>query len=241
MTYPKDQFGGAGGGVSSDSASVMITARLAPYAASNSVSSMIAAQLSPYITAADVAATYLTSNSASAMITTRLAPYMTSASAATAYVTSNSVSVMIAAAAPPSPGSVLLGYKTLSNINEIAFSGSWSDYAVLQMYAQYRIESGTSATASVGVYTDGGTTPFLSLGTSSATASTNQIIALDLKVFGGDGRPIKSLRSDTTKQTNLFNTAITATANTGFVNAIKWRVSATITAGMAVLFGWRKS
>lgn len=138
-------------------------------------------------------------------------------------------------------GCVLLGYQTLSNVNNFAFSGSWSDYCVLQCRALFRVESGTSATVSAAIYTDGGTTAFLGLATVSATASTNQIIALEYDVYGGDGRPIKLMQARTNKQTNLQTLAATATANTGFVNAMKFFTSATITAGMAVLYGFRKA
>ena len=137
-------------------------------------------------------------------------------------------------------GAVLLGYQTLSNVNSWGFSGSWSDFCILEARSLFRVESGTSATTSAAIYSDGGTTPFLNLATASATASTNQIIALDLSVYGGDGRPIKALRANTAKGTNLTTTAVTATANTAFVNCIRFFTSATITAGMAVLHGWRK-
>lgn len=138
-------------------------------------------------------------------------------------------------------GCVLLGYQTLSNVNSWSFSGSWSDYAILQARALYRIETGTSATASAAIYTDGGTTAFLSLRTASTTQSANQIISVEYHVYGGDGRPIKLLEVNSRKQTNLQTFAVTATANTGFVNAIKYFSSATITAGMAVLYGFRKA
>lgn len=138
-------------------------------------------------------------------------------------------------------GSVLLGYQTLSNVNSFGFSGSWSDFCVLECRALFRVESGTSATTSAAIYTDGGTTPFLNLATASATASTNQIIALEYQIYGGDGRPVKLMHVRSNRQTNLQTAAATATANTGFVNAMRFFTSATITAGMAVLHGWRKA
>jgi hypothetical protein len=173
---------------------------------------------------------YVTSASASAQISTALGG---------AYTATASLAAVTVAGRPV--GSVLLGYQTISNVNNFSFSGSWSDFCVLQLSAAYRIETGTSATASAAVYTDGGTTPFLGLGSVSSTQSAGQLITVELAVYGGDGRANKLLRVDTAKATNLITMAATATANTGFVNAIKYFTSATMTAGMAALFGWRKA
>jgi hypothetical protein len=215
-------------------------------------SSSLATALSPYLTSASAAAAYMTSNSVSVMVAAQIA-----AAPPGSGETSASISLMIASrlgglytatasltaitVAGRPVGSVLLGYQALSNVTQFSFSGSWSDFAVLQMYAAFRLEQGTSATMSAAVYSDGGTTPFLSLPTVSATASANQVLAVDMMVFGGNGTGNKVLRVDLSKATNLANVAITATANTSFVNALKYFTSRTMTAGMACLFGWRTS
>lgn len=140
-------------------------------------------------------------------------------------------------------GAVLLGYQAISGVTSFGFSGSWSDYCVLRMTALFRAEAvgKTSITSSAAIYTDGGTTAFLSLATASNTMSFAQVVAIDFTVYGGDGQETKVLRVDGSKKTNIATIAVTATANTGFVNAIRYSTSATLTAGMAVLYGWRKA
>jgi hypothetical protein len=249
----------AGVYISSNSVSGMITTRLAPYLTSASAalstyvtSGSLATALAPYLTSASAAAAYITSNSVSVMVAAQLAAAppgsgessasissMISTALGGGYTSTASFTAVTVAGRPV--GSVLLGYQALSNVTQFGFSGSWSDFAVLQMYAIFRLEQGTSATMSAAVYSDGGTTPFLGLGSVSATASTNQAIAVDMMLFGGNAQGNKVLRVDVSKATNLANVAVTATANTSFVNALKYFTSRTMTAGMACLFGWRTS
>ena len=190
--------------------------------------------------------------SVSTMISTALGPYMTSNSISLAVATdtltvrgAGAVSATLSAGALTLAGrpvgSVLLSYQTITAGNSFAFSGSWSDFAVLQAYAIFRTGSGTSVTTSAAIYTDGGTTAILGLATASNTLSTGQAVALNIRVMGGNGLGLKTLDVEAAKATNLVTRAVTATANTGFVNALKFFVSATVSTGMAVLYGWRSS
>lgn len=201
-----------------------------------SISTMISTALGPYLTSASAAttlATYVTSNSLSAAVATDTLTVRGSA-AVSATLSAGAVTV-----ASKPIGDVILGYQAITAGNSFAFSGSWSDYAVLQLYAIFRTGSGTSATSSAAIYTDGGTTPILNLATASATLSTGQAVVVKLTVLGGNGIGLKSLDVETVKGGNLQTRAATATANTGFVNAIKFFTSATISTGMAVLYGFR--
>lgn len=187
-----------------------------------------------------------TSASASAMIAsqiaTAVAPLITSASVSSAltaavapYVTSNSLSTALAAVQPKT---VLLGSISISAGlgSTIGFSGSWSDYYMLEMHVSYRT-NGTSNTASVAIYTDGGTTPILSI--TQSTVSNGVVYRMETNVLLGAG--YKALRGQKVSDNGNF-TFNTATANTGFVNAIKLlhgtAASATISSGVAMLIGY---
>lgn len=253
--------------ITSNSVSAMIVTQLAPYATSNSVSIALATKQPNFsvadegVTLTTVAGTVTTINFVGTGISASLTGGLltvTSAAGSGSGEGSVSVSTMISTAlgggytstasftnitlAGRPVGAVLLGYQTLSNVNNFSFSGSWSDFCILECQALYRIESlGASITASAAIYTDGGTTPFLGLATASNTGSFNITVGLNMKVYGGDARPVKVLAIASSNSTSLQRFSSTATATAGYVNAIKYFTSATMTAGMAALYGWRKA
>jgi len=210
---------------------------------------------------------FVTSASLSSALTTALAPYITSASVSAAiagislggYVTSNSLSAAVATdtltvrgpAAVSATlsagavtvsgypvGSVLLAYQAVNNIATIGFSGSWSDYAILELRTMYRM-SGT-ATCSIQIFTDGGGTPILSIQSPVSGPHGAVPVALNVNVIGGDGIANKHL--DARWMYNDLSAEIySATANSGFVNCIRVLQSKTMSQGVAMLIGYRKA
>jgi hypothetical protein len=226
MSYEKDKL-------DSYVTSASLSTALATYATSASVSSAIAAAVGSI----DLSA-YVSSNSLSAAIATDA---LTVRGAAAVSATMSAAAVTVAGYPV---GCVLLQHQTFGGTTSYSFSGSWSDFAVLQFYAHYRLESGAAARGNFKIYNDGGTTEFLGLADISLTLSTGQITAVDCKVYGGDNSPLKTFLFQATKQfavTTQVYDAMTSTLTAGFVNAIRFTSSATMTQGMAVLYGWRKA
>jgi len=93
-------------------------------------------------------------------------------------------------------------------------------------------------TASIGIYTDGGTTAILNQ--SFGTVSNAAAYHLELRIFNASAR--KSITGNKYSDVNL-SSGHTATANTGFVNALQLThggASNTMTLCTAVLYGWRR-
>jgi hypothetical protein len=151
-----------------------------------------------------------------------------------------SISSMITTRLALDGGMVLLGSVSLSIglAGVIGFSGSWSDYAMLELRATYR-PNGTSLTASAAIYTDGGTTPMLPL--LVGTVSQGAFYHVTLRAYNGGG--FKSLQHENATAAARTQ-GVTATSNTGFVNCIRLMhgtaASATISVGCAQLFGLRR-
>jgi hypothetical protein len=151
-----------------------------------------------------------------------------------------SISTMITNRLAIAPAMVLLGSVSVSVglAGTFGFSGSWSDYAMLEMRAIYR-PNGASLTASAAIYTDGGTTAMLPLlvGTVSAAAFYH----VTLRAYNGGG--FKTLQMENATAAARTQ-GVTATSNTGFVNCIRLMhgtaASATISVGMVQLFGLRR-
>lgn len=168
---------------------------------------------------------FVSSASASAMIAAALAPYITSASASAA----------IAAGSPL----VLIGALDPSGLTSFAFSGSWSDYAVLQLKVLVRLQAGaTSATVSIAISTDGGSTSFLSMN-SSATLSSLQQTMHEFTIMGGNDMAFKVIQELTAQLGGFNKFAATGTGTSGFINHIKYGSSATMGAGFAYLYGYK--
>lgn len=226
MSYEKDKL-------DSFVTSASLSTALAPYVTSASVSSAISAAVGSI----DLSA-YVSSNSLSAAVATDA---LTVRGPASVSATMSAAAVTVAGAPV---GCVLLQYQTFGGTTTYSFSGSWSDFAVLQFYAHYRLESGTAARGNFKIYNDGGTTEFLALADISLTLSTGQITAVDCKMYGGDNSSLKTFLFEATKQFNITTKvydAMTSTLTAGFVNCIRFTSSATMTLGMAVLYGWRKT
>lgn len=151
-----------------------------------------------------------------------------------------SISDMITTRLATAPGMVLLGSVSLSIglAGTIGFSGSWSDYAMLELRATYR-PNGLSLTASAAIYTDGGTTAMLPL--TVGTVSQAAFYHITLRAYLGGG--FKTLQHENATAAARTQ-GVTATSNVGFVNCIRLMhgtaVSATISVGTAQLFGLRR-
>lgn len=235
MSYEKDNPSGY---VSSASASAMIAAALGPYLTSAS----LATALGPYLTSASAAlSTYIKS----ASLATALAPYLTSASAALSsyvtsaslatadYVTSNSLSAAFASGL--NSGVIVLGNQLLAGRTDARFSGSWSHVGVLQLRAIFNCGV-TAAVLGVARLASAGT--IILEQNTSATASGQQTVMIEITAMGGDGQSRKAL-SLMTAQSGLNRFAATVTTNSSFINQIVYDNSITMVSGVAFLFGFR--
>lgn len=119
------------------------------------------------------------------------------------------------------------------------FSGSWSDYGVFIIDCGWR-QLGNSGTLSVNIYTDGGTTPMLSIAALNTASATTNIA--EVKVFGGGGAWY--LNVTYLNNTNAMKVHATSTLNTGIVNCIRVGINnttATASNIAAFLTGLRKA
>lgn len=203
-------------------------------------SASLATALSPYITSASVA---------TAIAGINLAPYMTSNSISAAVATDTltvrgtaSVSATLSAGAVTIAGrrvaAVTLGYSALTNVTQIGFSGSWSDIAYMEFRAAYLISG--SATASLQLFTDGGTTPIVAVTTPTSLGVPGPATEVNATCYGIAGLPRKSItigvRYGTVSQGDY-----TITANSGFINCLRLVQSRTMSSGMAILIGYRNT
>lgn len=220
MSYEKDKL-------DSYLTSASLSTALAPYVTSNSLSAALAG--------IDLS-TYITSNSISAAVVTNTLTVRAGASVS-ATLSAGAVTV-----GGRPVGAVLLGYQTLSTTQNARFSGSWSDFVVLDLVVMYQTESGTNSQRPVSIFSDGGTTPFLTLANTSVTASSGLTFLSEVRVIGTNGRPQKIINASSRRDGNvlIFNN-FSVTANTSFVNCISYSSTATMTNGTAVLYGWRIS
>jgi hypothetical protein len=134
-------------------------------------------------------------------------------------------------------GLVQLGSVSSDTLTALRFSGSWSDYAILELIVGYRTNA-ASNTASIGIYTDGDTTAILNQ--NFGTVSNAAAYHLEVRIFNASAR--KSITGEKYSETSLAS-GHTATANTGFVNALQLThggASNTMTLCTAVLYGWRR-
>ena len=211
-------------------------------------------KLDSYVSSASLSTllgTYVTSNSLSAALASLdLSPYMTSNSISAAVATNvltvrgaASVSATLSAAAVTVAGysvnSVLLGYQAINNVTSFSFSGSWSDYPVLEIRSMYRM-SGTS-TASIALFTDGGTTEFLATNSGPLLPFGPGIIECFARVMGNNvAQKYVSGTWNRTADNSTFSN-FTATANSGFINCLRVAQSETMSSGFAMLIGYRSS
>ena len=132
-------------------------------------------------------------------------------------------------------GAVLLGEISLGAARQsVRFSGSWTNIARFNLELVCKVTA-ASATASIAIYSDGGTTPFLNGGSLTLSVS-HGAISVDIL----DSGAFKSIRG--TKHTVVVAPAgfHTATANTAVINCIQVAAGASVTlsAGIAQLYGW---
>lgn len=209
-------------------------------------------KLDTYVTSASLStalAPYVTSDSLSAAIAgLDLAPYVTSNSLSAAVATdaltvrgAASVSATMSAAAVTvgghPVGAVLLGVDSGTAKRSFRFSGSWSDFAILQLHAGIRNGSGVFP---LSIYTDGGTTPILT-GNLSITTGAGTSVVYECRVFGGDGAASKIMSAIGRGTGGVTPYVTTTTANAGFVNCISVSISLTASLAFAALYGWRKA
>jgi hypothetical protein len=209
---------------------------ISPYITSNSASIALATKLSsasfvtaiaPYLTSASAAlGTYLTSSS----FATAISPYITSSSVATAlapYLTSASAATLVAPYITSASTSAMYGYRTLGSgsvtgASQIKVSGTWTDNHVIQVF-YYGKGAATTTNPILFLYTDGGTTPFLTyqMNTFSATASD---IAVSWQIIGANTKSGLKVVQTTAYRVNGLTTQpalqTTATATTGAINCI---------------------
>lgn len=153
----------------------------------------------------------------------------------TALRVSGTASVGVLKIAGGIAGSVLLGSVSFGAVNSIRFSGSWSDYSLLELFTTFKATP--SGSVHINVYTDGGTTAVLAVDPAgSATISNMFVIA---NIFNGGG--FKGIRAEKLMNA-VVNVAGTATANTGILNALMVSVgtSLTLSSGHAMLYGRRR-
>ena len=219
MSYEKDKL-------DSYVTSASLSTALAPYITSNSSSAAIAAAI-----AGVNLAPYMTSNSISAAVTTDTLT-VRGAAAVSATMSAGAVTV-----AGRPVGAVLLGYTALNNVTAFAFSGSWSDYPVLELASSYRMSG--SQTASIAFFQDGGTTEILNLfsgGVVIGAAGVEVMCRLT-----GNGVVAKVGRVSWYHVGAIGVGDLSSTFTAGFVNCIRYNQSKTMSSGMAILWGYRSS
>lgn len=222
---------------------------ISPYVTSASVATSLSAKQPNFsvadegVTLSTIAGTVTTLNFVGTGISASLTGGLltvTAVAGAGSGESSVSVSDMITARLAVAPGMVLLGSVSLSIglAGTIGFSGSWSDYAMLELRATYR-PNGLSLTASAAIYTDGGTTAMLAI--TCGTVSAGAFYHLTLRSYNGGG--FKTLQMENATAAARTQ-GVTATSNVGFVNCIRLlhgtAASATISVGTAQLFGLRR-
>jgi hypothetical protein len=217
MSYEKDKL-------DSYVTSASLSTALATYATSASVSSAISAAVGSI----DLSA-YVSSNSLSAAVATDA---LTVRGPASVSATMSAAAVTVAGRPV---GAVLLGYTAIQDVTSIGFSGSWSDFAMLDFQAIYRISGASSA--SLAIFTDGGDTPILALTTGSTVAAGT--VGADGRVLGGNGIAHKHITGTWRPAGSGGTGEHTATANAGFVNCLRFGHSKTMSSGVAVLLGYR--
>ena len=218
MSYEKDKL-------DSYVTSASLTTALAPYATSASVSAAITAAVG----AIDLSA-YVSSNSLSVSVTT---DRLTVRGKASVSATLSAAAVTVSG---KPVGAVILGYENLTGQTQVGFSGSWSDIAFMEFTAAYLISG--SATSSLQLFTDGGTTPVLSVTTPTSLGVPNGFIEIDGRIVGGNGAARKvsrlSVRYGATGQSDF-----SVTANSGVLNCLRFIQSRSMSSGMAVLIGYK--
>jgi PhoPQ-activated pathogenicity-related protein len=216
MSYEKDK-------IDSFVTSVSLSTALAPYVTSNSLSAAIAGlDLAPY----------MTSNSISSGVATDV---LTVRGAASVSATLSAGAVTVAGRPV---GALLIGTATQANAQSVAYSGSWSDFVMLELRMYVRT-SGAGINP-VSVFTDGGTTPVLTLPLQAAMTSGRNYVCTST-IYGGDGNSIKVIDSLARDSNNTYYTSQSVTANAGYINCLRVSLTATASLVISALYGWRNA
>ena len=219
MSYEKDKIDSF---ITSASASAAIAAALVPYVTSNSLSAAIAGiNLAPYVT----------SDSLSAAVATDTLTVRGGASVS-ATLSAGRVTV-----AGRPVGLVLIGHANQTNVTEVSFSGSWSDFYYLELSV---VAGGIAGgTPTVNIFTDGGTSSILSSSPTPTVGASSRVV-WNFKVYGVDNAQSKVITG--LSYTPGFSSGNTSATNTaGFVNCIRFTMTATSSFCVATLYGWRKA
>lgn len=201
-------------------------------------SASLATALGPYITSASVS---------SAIAGINLAPYMTSNSISLAVTTNTltvrgaaSVSATMSAAAVTVAGrpvgAVLLGTVSGSNRASVAFSGSWSDFSILELHTYVTAGGGTTP---ISIFTDGGTTAILSTPLNAAITVPRSFVYRASIV--GNGTAFKLIDGLARDEFPSFYQGMTSTANSGFINCLRLSLTNTASVVFSALYGWRST
>lgn len=129
---------------------------------------------------------------------------------------------------------VLLGEISLgAALQSVRFSGSWTNIARFQLEFVGKV-SAASSTASIAIYADGGTTPFLNGGSITLSVS-HCAVTVDIL----DSGAFKSIKATRLTAVVVPITFHTCTANALVINCIQFAAGASVTmsAGIAQLWG----
>lgn len=220
MSYEKDQLDSFITSASVSTAlATAISNALVPYVTSNSLSAAISGiNLAPYVT----------SNSISAAVTTQVLT-VNGHAAVSATLSAGRVTV-----AGRPVGAVLLGTQIKTNATGTEFSGSWSDFAILQLRTFVNAAGGFLPTR---IFTDGGTTPILAVDLPSSITA-GRAVAIDCSIYGGNGAAFKIINIVSYDEVG-FRMGTSQTANAGFVNALRISFTHTASIMFSALYGWR--
>jgi hypothetical protein len=132
---------------------------------------------------------------------------------------------------------VLLGYQTINGGTSYSFSGSWSDIFQIEIRASYQY-SGT-ATASLAIFSDGGTTPFLTLTSNSGVGDTTGFIKFEGYIWGVNNVPQKYMTGSWQRTSNAVAGDSSFTSTVAFINCIRISHQRTLSSGAAMAIGYR--
>lgn len=152
--------------------------------------------------------------------------------------TLNVGTLLVGGVAVSTGGYVLLGSTAFgaATTTEVKISGSWTAYSAFKVLI-VGAQSSASGSAQYRLYTDGGTTPFLSMSAGSMAAGP---FFLDWDVYGNVGSGLKVMKVHGNATGVNSAPVFTNTANTGIINCIGFSTTGvTLSAGSMVVYGIR--
>ena len=127
----------------------------------------------------------------------------------------------------PITGRVLVASLSISaGLGVYTFSGSWSAFNELELEWCGSVGTATSATTSVNIYTDGGTSTILNFYITTVSAAQGYHFRIRVIDFGDT----KCMSQEDTRPSGpgTVQGSFTQTANSGVINAIRFGTSATL-------------